>query len=226
MSGNAIYLSKGGGFVSAAEKIAEKIHRVNKNLTMTYAEILAEEKEKISAPTREEMSLDEYKNFIAEKLQALPHHPSTFKDDNTVIISDAAFESMKKNPEYEDWVIDRVAQNLSTPDFLCFYPGNNGRTATFQFGETEEDYRGTMQGKPSKNFPNNEESYWQLRLDRLKKRLAAEQEYFLDRQRLEKVSETLAERRAIAAKMSGLDDTIKPELPITGVPAELLLALL
>lgn len=120
------------------------------------------------------------------------------------------------------------------------YPGNlvtaevktNPRVAEKSYGtilaevqndQPQEDAHGFARKKPSLN---NEKTYWELRLEKLQKRLEAEQEWFERRTLLEDSSQRLAERRASQAAALGLDDAIKPALPITGVPAELLLQLL
>ena len=215
-----------GNFVLSAEKIADKIEKINHNLEKNYKDILAEAKENISAD-KNSMTLEEYKNFITEKILQTPQHFSRFKDDISVILTDKTFSAMKNNSDYESWVLKSLQEELNFPDYLCFYPGNKGRIETLQFGETEKDYRGTS---ISKNFKNNfqpqEKSYWEIRLEKLKKRLEAEQEYFLEKQQLIKSGEKIAERRAIQNSQIGLDDDIKPQLPITGVPASLLLDLL
>lgn len=214
-----------GKFVTKAEKIADKIERINRNVGKSYSEILQAAKENISAD-KDNMSLDDYKNFVTEKILQTSRHFSRFKDDITVVLTDKTFAAMKSNPDYESWVFNRLQEELNFPDYLCFYPGNQGRMETIQFGETEKDYRGTSIGK-QKNFPQSQEkSYWELRLERLKKRLEAEQEYFLKRQQLIEVGEQLAQRRAVQMQQIGLDSDFKPQMPITGVPASLLLDLL
>ena len=214
-----------GNFVTKAEKIADKIERINRNLDKSYLEILAETKENISVD-KENMSLEDYKNFVTEKILQTSRHFSRFKDDITVVLTDKTFAAMKNNPDYESWVLNRLAEELNFPDYLCFYPGNFGRNETLQFGETEKDYRGTSISK-HKNFSQTQEkSYWELRLEKLKKRLEAEQEYFLKRQQLIEGNEQVAERRRAQNLQLGLDDDLKPQLPITGVPASLLLDLI
>ena len=73
---------------------------------------------------------------------------------------------------------------------------------------------------------SNEKTYWELRLERLKKRLDAEEKYLLEQQQLEDTGEKLAQRRTIQNLAIGLGDEVKPQMPITGVPASLLLSLL
>ena len=214
-----------GNFVTKAEKIADKIERINRNAEKSYNEILAEAKENISAD-KKNMTLDEYKNFATEKILQTSRHFSRFKDDITVVLTDKTFAAMKDNSDYESWVFNRLEEELNFPDYLCFYPGNHGRVETIQFGETEKDYRGTSMGK-QKNFSQpQEKSYWELRLEKLKKRLEAEQEYFLKRQQLIEAGEQTAERRAVQNLQLGLNGDLRPQLPITGVPASLLLDLL
>ncbi len=215
-----------GNFVIAAEKIADKIEKVNRNLEKSYLEILEDAKN--NSVDKENMTLEEYKNFVTEKILQTSRHFSRFKDDISVVLTDKTFAAMKNNSEYESWVLNRLKDELNFPDYLCFYPGNFGRSETFQFGETQEDYRGYSIGKFSarKNFQSQEKSYWELRLEKLKKRLEAEQEYFLERQQLIKANEQTAERRAIENSAIGLDDETKTQLPITGVPANILLDLL
>ena len=211
-----------GNFVTKAEKIADKIERIHRNLEKSYSEILQEAKENIFAD-KNSMTLDEYKNFITEKILQTPRHFSRFKDDITVVLTDRTFAAMKNNPDYESWVLNRLAEEINFPDYLCFYPGNFGRNETIQFGETEKDYRGTSISK-HKNFSQvQEKSYWELRLERLKKRIEAEQEYFSERQQLIKSAEEIAERRAVQNSQLGLNDDLKPQLPVTGVPAASLL---
>lgn len=215
-----------GTFVAKAEKIADKIERINRNVGKSYGEILAEAKENISAD-KESMSLEDYKNFVTEKILQTPRHFSRFKDDITVVLTDKTFAAMKSNSDYESWVFNRLEEELNFPDYLCFYPDNSGRIENISFGETEEDYRGQSIGKHKNNFSQpKEKSYWELRLEKLKQRLEAEQEYFLKKQQLIEVGEQIAQRRAIQNSMLGLDDEIRPQLPITGVPASLLLDLL
>ena len=214
-----------GNFVTKAEKIADKIERINRNVGKSYSEILAEAKENISAD-KKNMSLEEYKNFVTEKILQTSRHFSRLKDDITVVLTDKTFAAMKNNSDYESWVFNRLEEELNFPDYLCFYPGNQGKVETLQFGETEKDYRGSCISK-QKNFSQTQEkSYWELRLEKLKKRLEAEQEYFLNRQQLIEAGEQIAERRAVQNLQLGLDGDLRPQLPITGVPASLLLDLL
>lgn len=211
-----------GQFCTTAEKVADKIHNINQNLGKSYKEILADAKAKVSA----EMSAEEYKEFITEKISQTPRHFSRYKDDATVVISDEGLAAMQNNPDYEAKVLNHIAEEMNFPDYLCFYPGNNGRVETFQFGATAEEYRGTSYGKSSRQPVSNEKSYWELRLERLKKRLEAEEKYLLERQQLEEIGEKIAQRRIAQNLTIGLDGEVKPQMPITGVPASLLLSLL
>ena len=71
------------------------------------------------------------------------------------------------------------------------------------------------------NVNQLEPTYWERRLKRLEKRLAAEQEFFQCRQELIKSAELLAKRREAT-----LGKSERPQLSIIGIPAKLLLELL
>ena len=78
----------------------------------------AEAAEKVEAAFRDNMSLDEYKQYIYEKISRIPMHPSQMMRSVCVHISDAGFEAMKKDPEYEKWVLDVLRK-----DFPIRIPG-------------------------------------------------------------------------------------------------------
>lgn len=62
---------------------------------------------------KEEMSLDEYKAYFNEKMDALYTHPSQRNMNWVIDITDAAYERMKKDPEYEQKVLNCFAVNKS-----------------------------------------------------------------------------------------------------------------
>ena len=97
-----------------------------------------------------------------------------------------------------------------------------------EFGATKEDFRGHMSAihkNDSRNL-NEEETYWDRRLKRLKARLKAEQELFEQEMILQKVSDDSAQVEAIQKTKEGLTDPFAPEKPIIGVPAKYLLSML
>lgn len=65
--------------------------------------------------SREEMTLDEYKQYICNRVSSLPVSDSMRACSSGVLIfKEEAFESMKNNPAYENQVMDMLREGFST----------------------------------------------------------------------------------------------------------------
>ena len=222
MTGNEIHLDNFfiGGAVNLLENLERRVENFHKQ--KSYAEILSEARGELEKISPSDMTLDEYKTYIGGELQKIPRHFSRHRDDVTIVISDAGFSAMKNDSAYEAWVLDSVREELNFPDYLCGYPGTNGRFEVIQFGATREDFRGQSWSKPKNNSLSRpqEESYWELRIKRLKARLKAEQKFFEHELTLKKSCDETAQVEAIQRARDGLTDAALPEQPIIGVPAK------
>ena len=87
-----------------------------------------------------DMSMDEYKQYIWKKISDLPMSASTRMQSISVQITDEGFEAMKKDPEYEAWVLDSLAENFSYQNPWTAMCG--GGYAVHHFGATKEQYHG------------------------------------------------------------------------------------
>ncbi|MBQ7454231.1 MAG: hypothetical protein IJS69_04185 [Selenomonadaceae bacterium] len=227
MIGNEIHLDNFyiGGAVRTMEDLERRVENFHKQ--RTYAEILSEARDGLEKVSLQDLTLDEYKAHIEGELQNIPRNFTRHRDDVTIVISDAGFRAMQNDPAYEAWVLDSVRKELAVPDYLCGYPGTYGHHSVMQFGAKKEDFRGQM-CPIHKNDARHveEESYWDLRLKRLKARLKAEQELFEHEQLLQKACDESAQLEAIQRAKAGLTDSLLPEKPIIGVPASFLLSML
>lgn len=215
-----------GGAVTLMEDLERRVEKFHKS--RTYDEILAEARGEAEKISPQEMSPDEYKSYIESLLQNIPRNFTRYRDDVTIVISDAGFRAMQSDSDYEAWVLDFVREELSLPDYLCSYPGTYGRYDIMEFGASKEDFRGHMSAihkNDSRNI-SNEETYWELRLKRLKARLKAEQELFEHERILQEACDESAQLEAIWRAEDGLTDALAPEKPIIGVPASYLLSML
>lgn len=227
MAGNEIHLDNFciGNLVMTMEDLERRVDNFHKQ--KTYDEILSEARDGLKKTSTQEMSLDEYKAYIEGELQNIPRNFTRYRDDVTIVISDAGYQAMQNDSEYEAWVLNGVREELSFPDYLCCYPGTYGRHEVIQFGATKEDYRGQSLAIHKNDSPHvEEETYWERRLKRLKARLKAEQELFEHEQSLQKVSDESAQVEAIQKTKEGLTDPFAPQKPIVGVPASYLLSML
>lgn len=227
MAGNAIRLDNGyiGGAVTLMEDLERRVENLRK--PKTYAEILSEARDGLKVTSPQEMTFDDYKAYIEGELQNIPRNITRHRDEVTVVISDAGYRAMQSDPDYEAWVLNRVREELSFPDYLCGYPGTYGRYEVIQFGATREDYRGQSTAIRKHDNPHvDEETYWERRLKRLKARLKAEQELFEHEQLLQKACDESAQVEALRRAEEGLTDPFAPQKPIIGVPARYLLGML
>ncbi len=124
--------------------------------------------------TTEDMTLEEYKQYIYQKISALPMHPSQAMSSVSIHITDEGFEAMKKDPSYEKWVLDTLRANFAFNDPWTGVCG--GSFSVHRFGKTKEEYRGQgwymgyQNGKASSIFDEeSEESFWEKRVKRHKK---------------------------------------------------------
>lgn len=168
--------------VSFADKIAEK--------KLETAEVAQPE---ISA---KELTLEEYKQYIHEKISQIPVSPSQMDSSFSVHISDAGFEAMKADPEYEKWVLDTLKCSFGFQNPWAGICG--GSFVVHRFGATKEEYSGQswnsgfQNGKGESLFQKeSEDSFWERRVQR--------------RKRLQEQLEELQEKRMLDKRMLGED---------------------
>lgn len=160
----------------------------------------AEAAEKVEAAFRDNMSLDEYKQYIYEKISRIPMHPSQMMRSVCVHISDAGFEAMKKDPEYEKWVLDVLRKDFSYQDPWADVAGES--FAVHRFGATRQEYRGDSWylgfrgGRGGILYDEEaEESFWEKRCKRFKKYMKQCQEAAKEKQIQKRVIQEAAIRR-------------------------------
>lgn len=179
-----------------------------------------------------EMTMDEYKAYLEEKIAAIPFHQNRLNDEEAFVITDAGWERLKNDPEYEKWLLDGLAEGCSSyPPLLALDP--SGLYCVHYIGATKEEYRGVSwsqnygfgSAEKSRSMFEQKSKDSQIKARALKKKQMAEAEakYYAQKRMLEKMSEQLAAIRSARARQAGLFHTAS-DMPIFGVPAEFLLA--
>lgn len=97
--------------------------------------------------TTEEMTMAEYKSYIADLIDSIPVDPTHAKDDMCINISEEGWETMKDDPEYESWVIGHIKANLTFHNPWASFPGFNGNYFVDNFGSCIEEHHGVGMGK-------------------------------------------------------------------------------
>lgn len=161
------------------------------------------------------MSMEEYKVYLYDKIAALSVHESNMQDSVSVHITDAGLEAMKNDPEYEKWVLDTLKTNFQYPDPWSSVCG--GKFSVFYFGATKEECHGESwrlgyrNGNGQSIFNEKaEDSFWERRQKRRKEWL----------EQLEKLEEKKALSKRMArtqyfAKLSAIEPDVgsSKELP-------------
>ena len=127
----------------------------------------------------ENMTLDEYKQYIHDKISQIPIHPSQSGWQWSIEITDEGFEAMKQNPEYEESVLKSIRANFS---FIDHFHSQNYSVLHFGASEDESYGRSFGGGNP---MMEKEEGFWERRAKRREK-LQEQYEEMLDRKALAK----------------------------------------
>lgn len=88
-----------------------------------------------------DMSLDEYKAYFNEKMNALYTHPSQRNMNDVIDITDSAYKRMQTDPEYEQKILNCLAQNRAV-NFGNYIP----QIAYMHIDDTWEGCYGYTQG--------------------------------------------------------------------------------
>ena len=127
-----------------------------------------------------DMSMDEYKQYIWKKISDLPMSASTRMQSISVQITDEGFAAMKKDPEYEAWVLDSLAENFSYQNPWTAMCG--GGYAVHHYGATKEQYHGEswypgyMGGQGASLFDEkSKDGFWEQRMKREKEFMELQQ---------------------------------------------------
>ena len=117
--------------------------------------------------SREDMTMEEYKNFINRLLSSISFDSTRIYDKEFISISDAGWEQMKNDPDYEAWVLGYTVENRSVRNPFFGWPGASGSVYVEKFGASIEEHLGQDIGKsgPGSSFDNvkNEKSWWEKR---------------------------------------------------------------
>ncbi len=175
-----------------------KAHTANGSINQSMIKALAGKIEeaagvsKASEVSTQEMTMEEYKEYIADKISRLPVDPSQALSSTAVHISEKGFEAMKNDPEYEKWVMDTLEYDFAFHDPWCNRCG--GAYAVHYFGESKETYRGMgwykgyQNGKGEELFNDKaKDSFWSRRAKK-NSQIEQQNKKHLEKQRLQKAA--------------------------------------
>ena len=95
----------------------------------------------VSGVNTEEMSMDEYKEYIADILGKIPFDASHPYDEEVTYISDEGWQQMKNDPDYEAWVLGYTVENRAVKNPFAGM-GDKGVYCIEHFGASIEEHHG------------------------------------------------------------------------------------
>ncbi|MBD5548702.1 MAG: hypothetical protein HDQ97_15160 [Lachnospiraceae bacterium] len=100
--------------------VVSTTNKKNVNNTEETSSFVGKVTEK-SSVSPEDMTLEEYKEHFNEKMNSLYIHPSQKNRNEVIDITNAAYERMKTDPEYEQKVLNAIATNWAV-NFGSYIP--------------------------------------------------------------------------------------------------------
>lgn len=174
----------------------------------------AEKSRLVQNATNTEESLENYKARVREEIDKIPFHSSHKKDAETLVISDEAYQAMKDDPEYEQWVCMHIRENRSVDMSMMTNRADYLSGSDYEYiGATKEECWGqcynewdyskdatSSLGKKSKKvdpFSDNidyEKLWEQARLERNRIQEEHDEAYFSHKDELVRINQKLAAR--------------------------------
>lgn len=144
----------------------------------------------------QEMTMEEYKQYIAQKIRQIPVHPSRRNESISVNISEEGYAAMKSDPEYEAWVLNDLQSVCSRPGF---YFGSQDRVYTnIYYGATKEECHSDTWTIPSRNTSDRARERREENRRRLEKRIRKQK---LQKQLREIAFQRQQHQRALVKKL-------------------------
>lgn len=158
---NKIIGNNSGTFQQAIEKILEQQARKTGQVNNTNQ---ATTSANVNTVSTKDMSMQDYKDYIHNKITNLYLNPAQGNSVYSIQISDECFERMKNEPEFEQHVIGSIQQNMQyAPPMIG---GNPSSYIYLYFDKDENNDRGygyTM-GSENNNIwgvNDSKKSFWQ-----------------------------------------------------------------
>ena len=127
------------------QTLQNQVSRLSKKDT-SYAEMLKIMQKKVNAETDSvqtkttvDMTMDEYKTYIADEIKKYSFDATRFDDDEVIQISNGGWQKMKSDSNYESWVLDKIKSSRLSQNQLASM-GFGGSYYILSFGAEKSDF--------------------------------------------------------------------------------------
>jgi len=168
------YLARLTGNLSGNSAVRQSTPQGSDFLSMAAQLRTSESSAAPAVSKKSDMSMEAYQQMIRGKISQMPLSTTRQMESISVQISDAAFERMKNDPDYEAWVLDDLREAFSQANPWVSACG--GGYSVFYVGGTKEEchaegwYPGYMGGQGASMFAEKSKgSFWEQRMENHKK---------------------------------------------------------
>lgn len=183
------YLTRLAGNLSGTSTVRQPASQEDDFLSMTAKCRASESSAAPAVSQKSDMSMEAYRQTIRERISQMPLSATRQMESISIQISDAAFERMKNDPDYEAWVLNDLRQAFSQSN--PWVPVSGGGYSVFYIGETKEQchaegwYPGYMGNQGAAIFEDkSKDSFWEQRMENHKKYMEFQQEAAAQRRML------------------------------------------
>lgn len=125
----------------------------------------------------ENMTMAEYQAWFFALLDTIPYDSTRVNDTTTITISDKGWEQMRKDQDYEAWILGYFVEDRAVRNPFFGWGNNEGCVIFERFGASIEEHRGdgfskaALKGSKPDDDDDDEEDWWIKRHKRMKKLL-------------------------------------------------------
>lgn len=122
----------------------------------------------------ETMTMEEYKSYFNALLDTIPYDSTRIYDETILSISDDGWEQMKKDSDYEAWILGYFVEDRAVRNPFLGLGGNQGSMIIEKFGASIDEHHGVGYTKSSVTGSDSKDSdsldtWWIKRHKRMKK---------------------------------------------------------
>ena len=179
------------------------------------------EKNGLSSSLTENMTMDEYQAYIYALIDKIPYDYTRQNDTTFVSISDRGWEQMRKDPDYEAWILGYLVEDRSIRNPFYAWGNNSGNVISEHFGASIDEHLGQSFSKAvfksnSSDNDGEEEDWWIKRHKRMKKLLKEQVERTMKKnaaQKAELQDEYMRQQYLHAQRQQSFLESGTPETP-------------
>ncbi|MDE6844759.1 MAG: hypothetical protein K2J99_03205 [Lachnospiraceae bacterium] len=129
----------------------------------------------VAGLSTEDMTMEEYQAYFYALLDTIPYDSTRVNDTSIITISDEGWEQMRKDPDYEAWILGYFVEDRAVRNPFFGWGNDAGSIITEHFGASIEEHHGegfskaALKGNSDDDDEDDEENWWIKRHKRMKK---------------------------------------------------------